>query len=352
MQHADFDQIIAEIVKRSVDCLHTALHIRLHQNGEFDHIALHIVEHRVEAGRRKRGAFLGRFFAAIFGNFAGALLVFNHGQHIARRWHPAQAKHFDRHRWTSLFDLLASIIDNRANFAAFCADNERIAAFQSAARDQHSGDRAAALIELSLDHDSFGITVRARFQLKQFSLKRDFLEQIIKPITFQCRDFHVLHLARQAFDDHFMLKQAVAHIVCIGLWLIHLIDRNDHRAASRFGVLNRLDCLRHDPVIGGHNKHDNIGHIRAALTHFGEGCVARRIKESDFLLILGRDLIATDMLRDAAGLAFNHIGAAQSVEQTGFAVIDMAHNGDDRRTRFLRLFWINIFAGLNINVSL
>ena len=39
------------------------------------------------------------------------------------------------------------------------------------------------------------------------------------------------------------------------------------------------------------------------------------------------------MLGDAAGLAGNHVGVADGVEQRGLAVIDMAHDGDDRRTR-------------------
>ena len=36
------------------------------------------------------------------------------------------------------------------------------------------------------------------------------------------------------------------------------------------------------------------------------------------------------MLSDATGLTPNHIGLTQSVEQRGFTVIDMAHDGNDR----------------------
>jgi len=39
------------------------------------------------------------------------------------------------------------------------------------------------------------------------------------------------------------------------------------------------------------------------------------------------------MLGDAAGFARHHIGMAKRVEQRGLAVVDMAHHGDDRRTR-------------------
>ena len=38
------------------------------------------------------------------------------------------------------------------------------------------------------------------------------------------------------------------------------------------------------------------------------------------------------MLGDAAGFACDHVGRAQGVEQRGLAVVDMAHDRDDRRT--------------------
>ena len=39
------------------------------------------------------------------------------------------------------------------------------------------------------------------------------------------------------------------------------------------------------------------------------------------------------MLRNSAGLATSHVSKANGVEQRGLTVIDMAHDGDDWRTR-------------------
>ena len=39
------------------------------------------------------------------------------------------------------------------------------------------------------------------------------------------------------------------------------------------------------------------------------------------------------MLGDAAGFAAGDIGVAEGVEQRGLAVVDMAHDGHDRRAR-------------------
>ena len=42
-------------------------------------------------------------------------------------------------------------------------------------------------------------------------------------------------------------------------------------------------------------------------------------------------LVGTDVLRDAAVLARDDVGVADRVEQLGLAVVDVTHDGDDRR---------------------
>ena len=128
-----------------------------------------------------------------------------------------------------------------------------------------------------------------------------------------------------------MLEQAVADVVRIGFGLVHLVDRHDHRDAGSLGVIDGLDRLRHDAVIGGHHQHDDVGDVGAALAHLREGSVARRVEEGDEIAALGLHLVAANVLGDAAGFALHHIRAAQGVEQAGLAVVDMAHDGDDRQ---------------------
>ena len=45
------------------------------------------------------------------------------------------------------------------------------------------------------------------------------------------------------------------------------------------------------------------------------------------------DLVGADVLGDAAGLAGDDVGLADRVEQRRLAVVDVAHDGDDRRPR-------------------
>ena len=64
-----------------------------------------------------------------------------------------------------------------------------------------------------------------------------------------------------------------------------------------------------------------------------EGGVAGRVEEGDALAVVQPHLIGADVLGDAAVLARRHVGRAQRVEQAGLAVVDVAHDGHDRRTR-------------------
>ncbi len=98
-------------------------------------------------------------------------------------------------------------------------------------------------------------------------------------------------------------------------------------------MADRFDRLRHDAVVGRDHQHHEISDFGAARAHRGERGVARRIEESDLRARRQLHLIGADMLGDAAGFARDHIGLAQRIEQRGLAVIDVAHDGDDGRTR-------------------
>ena len=56
--------------------------------------------------------------------------------------------------------------------------------------------------------------------------------------------------------------------------------------------------------------------------------VSMKVMPSAVLL----DLVGTDVLGDATGLARDDVGVADAVEQLGLAVVDVAHDGDDRCT--------------------
>ena len=61
--------------------------------------------------------------------------------------------------------------------------------------------------------------------------------------------------------------------------------------------------------------------------------MARRVDEGDARAARRGDLIGPDMLGDATGFAGRDIGRPDGVEQRRLAVIDVTHDGHDRRTR-------------------
>ena len=99
---------------------------------------------------------------------------------------------------------------------------------------------------------------------------------------------------------------------------------------GRLGVVDGLDGLGHDAVVGRHHQHHDVGHLGTTGAHGGKGLVARGVDEGD-RVVLPLDLVGTDVLGDAAGLAGHHVGRPDPVEQQGLAVVDVAHDGDDRR---------------------
>ena len=63
-------------------------------------------------------------------------------------------------------------------------------------------------------------------------------------------------------------------------------------------------------------------------------------------------LIGADMLGDAAGLVRGDVGLAQRVEQRGLAVVDMAHDGDDRRARLQACLRVGLADDAELDVGL
>ena len=124
----------------------------------------------------------------------------------------------------------------------------------------------------------------------------------------------------------------------VGLGLVDLVDGDDDRHLGGAGVIDGLDGLGHDAVVGCNDDDDDVGDLGSAGTHAGEGFVAGGVEEDDLATEGGRvglgdfDLVGADVLGDASGLAAGDVCGADGVEERGFAVVDVAHDGDDGRT--------------------
>ena len=65
----------------------------------------------------------------------------------------------------------------------------------------------------------------------------------------------------------------------VGVFLVDLVDRDHDRHVGRLGVVERLDGLRHDAVIGRDDEHRDVGDLGTTSTHGGERLVTRGVDE-------------------------------------------------------------------------
>ncbi len=173
---------------------------------------------------------------------------------------------------------------------------------QRAALDQRRADRAASALELGLDDHALGGAIGIGGELQHLGLQRDRFEQLVEAGLLQRRDLDLQRIAAEALHHDLLAQQLGAHALRVGALLVDLVDGHDHRHAGGLGVIDGLDRLRLDAVIGGHHQHHDVGHLSAALAHGGEGLVARRVDEGDLVAERRHHLIGADMLGDAAGL--------------------------------------------------
>ena len=202
---------------------------------------------------------------------------------------------------------------------------------EGAVLHQNGGDGALALVQTSLDNSALGTAVGVGLQLHDLSFQSDALQQVVDAHAGQSRDRDAGNVAAPVLGDDAVLGQALHHALGVGGGLIHLVHGHDELDVGGLGVVDGLDRLGHDAVIGGDDQNCNIGHVGTAGAHGGERLVARGIQEGDEAVV-DLDLICTDGLGDAAGLACGDVGLADSVQDTGLAVVNVAHDADDRGT--------------------
>src|SRR6059036_1644700 len=262
----------------------------------------------------------------------GLALVGHRHEDIARRGNAAEPLDLDRVGRASALDLLAARVDQRADSARVCADDDRVSLLQGAVLDQHGRDGASPAVQPALDDHAPGCTVRVGFELQDLGLERGHLEELVdaRPLLRRRRD--VDRLAPPLLRDEAMVGQLTLDALGIGLGLVDLVHDDEDRHVRRSRVVDRLDGLRHDAVVGGHHEDDDVGRLGAAGAHRRERLVPWRVQERN-LAVPSLDLVGADVLRDSPKLLLGDLGLADRVEERGLPVVDVTHDGDDGRAQ-------------------
>ncbi len=205
---------------------------------------------------------------------------------------------------------------------------------QRAALHEHGADRAAAALELGLDHDAFGGAVGVGLELEQLGLQEDRLEQLVEVGPLHRRDLDLERLARHALDDDLVLQRAR----CARGW-----DRRCGLSillmATMIGTPAALAWLIASTVCGMTPSSAATTSTTMSVTLAPRARMAVNASwpgvsmKVIFWPSARRHLVGADVLRDAAGLAARDVGVADGVEQRRLAVVDVAHDGDDGRAR-------------------
>src|SRR3954453_239525 len=197
--------------------------------------------------------------------------------------------------------------------------------------------RTPAPARVPLDDPALRVLVRVRTQVERgVGRQHDGLEE---PLDVEAGlgghvDEH--GVAAVLLGHQAVLAELAADLGRVGRGYVDLVDRHHDRHTGRLGVVQRLHGLRHHAVVGRDHQDGDVRRLGTASTHGGERLVTRGVDEGDPALLavdLRRHLVGADVLGDPTGLLRDHVGVADRVEELGLSVVDVTHDGDDRRTR-------------------
>ena len=277
-------------------------------------------------------------------------LVLDLAEVVARARHVTPPQDLHGLRRPGVQERDAVLVHHGADLAEGRAADQGVADGERPLLHQDGRDRPSTLVQMRFDHRTPRTTGRVAFQLLQIGHEQDGLEQRVQ-VRLRLRG-HVDELVRAApfrrNDPAF--DHLLANPCGIGIFLVHLVDRDDDRHGRRLRVVEGLDGLRHDPVVGRDHQDDDVGDLGAARSHGGERLVTRCVDERD-LTIASVHLVGADVLGDAAELTRDHVGLADRVEELGLAVVDVTHHRDHRRPGS-QLGLVDLFLGLVLQLLL
>src|SRR5918994_211087 len=335
--HLHLDLGLRELGDLVLERLERARHVGLeHQVEVLQQPAPGVLEDRRQGARALGAPGLGlrlQARGALARELAGLAVVLHHAHVLAGLGHGVEAEHLDRLGRRRVLDLAAAVVVQRADAAPVRAGDDRVADPEGAAVDQHGDDRAAARVELGLDHHARRLDVRIGPELLDLGQQQDRLQQVVEVRPRLRGDVDEHGLAAPLLGLEAELRHLRADAVGLRALLVDLVDRDEDRHLGGFRVVDRLARLRLHAVVGRHHDDRDVGDLRAAGAHRRERLMARRVEEGDDLVVGRVDLVGADVLRDAAGLAGGHLGLADGVEQRRLAVVDVAHDGHDGGAR-------------------
>ena len=263
---------------------------------------------------------------------ASIALILKHTEFVASGGNRIQTKDLN---WISRLSGIyvgTTRIDKRTNFTIRGTCNNHITRVQRTAIDEHGGYRASTLVKVGFDNKTRGRSIRVGLKLKHISLKKDGFEQVVNMQALLSRNINEHVLATPLFGDNTVFRKLLTNAIGRSPRLIDFVNRNNDRNIGSLSVIDSLNSLGHNAVICRNHQNNNVSYLSTASTHSSECFVTRSINEGD-LTSVDINNRSTDVLSDAARLALGNASLTDCVKKRCFAVVNMTHNRNDRRTR-------------------
>ncbi len=349
--HLDLHQGILERLDRTG---------RIALDDDVEHIDLGLGELLLEVLKGDDLATLGQLSSALgsltlLSNLAGGTIIGSHQEQVAGGGHGGQAQHLDRRGRASRIHGTTVFVQHGTHTTIRGAGHDGITHVERTGLHQHGGHGTTALVESGFDGGTTGVHVGVGAQIKLgIGREQHGFEQLIDVGALLGGDIDEHGVATVLLRNKTELGELATDLLRVGTGHIDLVDGHDDWYLGGLSMVDSLNGLRHHTIVSCDHKDCDVGKLGTAGTHSGERLMARGIKEGDFArfaLKIHRDLVCTDTLGDAAGLTCDDVGLADGIQQSGLTMIDMAHDGDDRRTRFQILIILQLFL-VKVDVEL
>ena len=326
----DADFLVGDLLQRGFQRFGGALHVGLDDQRQLLHFALlHLGEQIVQGDllvHLGQGVLLR--LTALLHQLTGHTLVGDGVELVARRGHVGKAGDLHRHGGAGGLDGASFVVGHNTDTADGGTGDDDIALLQRAVLHQQRRHGTPGLIQPRFDHHALGAAVGVGLQLQHLGGEDDHFQQIVQTLTGLGGDGADDGLAAPLLGDQVVLGQLLLDLVGVGGGLIHLIDGDDNGNVRSLGVVDGLDGLGHDAVVGGNHQNGDIRGLRAAGTHGGKGRVAGGIQKRDHIPVHVHS-VSADVLGDAAGFFRSDGGLADGVQQGGLAVVNVTHDHYD-----------------------
>ena len=330
MDDLEGDVGVLDLGQAVLDGLHGTLNVGLEDQGKLLNLLLLDPVEEVVEGEASCGLvplLIDGHLLPQQGDLLGLLDGVHHLEGVSGGGNLLEAADLDGRHHLRLLEAFALVVEEGPNPSGGAPGDEGVPEGEYPLLNQDRGDGTPLGVELGLQNRSLGGNPGVALEFVNLCDQEDHVQEVLYADAFLRGDGHADGVPAVLLDDDPVLDELLLDLEEVDVRFIDLVDGDDDGNARGLGVVDRLDGLRLDTVVGGDDQDDQVGDVGAPEPELRERFVAGSVDEDDGL-VLEEDLGGSDVLGDPSVLLGGHVGVADSVQKRGLAVVDVAHDGD------------------------